>query len=350
MISVLCVDGDPVLLGECRQFLLEGGGISVDTAGSAAGALGMLAGKQYDAIIAGCRMPASEGIGLLKTLRRTGSPVPFIVTGGSNDEGAAGALESGADVYLRSCGDPRAQFGELRSAILAAVGRKKAETALRQSEESLRIANQMLVTISSATRHDVNNKLTIISGYMQLMRLENPGERVTEYIAIMERAVSDISKLLKFSKEYEKIGASPPVWQDLHAVIRKALTGLPLGGVGFTDTTGGVEVRADPLLGQVFTNLVQNALLHGGRVTALRARTEPRGPDLFLIFEDDGQGISPEQKERIFLRGAGRNTGLGLAFSREILSVTGLEIRETGEPGHGARFEIRMPAGTFRIP
>jgi len=69
---------------------------------------------------------------------------------------------------------------------------------------------------------------------------------------------------------------------------------------------------------------------------------------LMVAFEDDGAGVRDDEKEKIFRCGYGKNTGFGLAFSREILSVTGITIRETGTAGRGARFEILVPAGAWR--
>jgi signal transduction histidine kinase len=54
-------------------------------------------------------------------------------------------------------------------------------------------------------------------------------------------------------------------------------------------------------------------------------------------------------KEKIFERGIGQNTGMGLFLSREILSITRIEIQENGMPGKGARFEISIPRGGFRF-
>lgn len=67
-----------------------------------------------------------------------------------------------------------------------------------------------------------------------------------------------------------------------------------------------------------------------------------------VIYEDNGTGIPAEDKERIFRRGFGKHTGLGLFLSREILAITGIVIRETGEPGTGARFELLVPREMFR--
>jgi signal transduction histidine kinase len=68
-----------------------------------------------------------------------------------------------------------------------------------------------------------------------------------------------------------------------------------------------------------------------------------------LYVEDDGSGIPASDKERIFQRGFGKHTGLGLFLVREILGITGITIRETGEPGKGAQFEITVPAGDCRF-
>jgi signal transduction histidine kinase len=68
-----------------------------------------------------------------------------------------------------------------------------------------------------------------------------------------------------------------------------------------------------------------------------------------VVCEDDGDGVITVEKEKIFERGFGKNTGLGLALAREILAITGITIRETGEPGKGARFEMTVPNGAWRL-
>ncbi|MDD5189181.1 MAG: ATP-binding protein, partial [Methanoregula sp.] len=70
---------------------------------------------------------------------------------------------------------------------------------------------------------------------------------------------------------------------------------------------------------------------------------------LLIVCEDDGVGISAEDKKRLFTRGFGKNTGLGLFLSREILAITGITITENGVPGKGARFEITVPKGMWRM-
>ena len=68
------------------------------------------------------------------------------------------------------------------------------------------------------------------------------------------------------------------------------------------------------------------------------------------MFEDNGTGIPHEKKDLLFTRGGSsypsRNS---LIFVKEILDITGIGIRETGEPGKGARFEITVPKGMYRL-
>jgi signal transduction histidine kinase len=105
---------------------------------------------------------------------------------------------------------------------------------------------------------------------------------------------------------------------------------------------------ADPLLEKVFFNLVDNSLRHGGNVTRITLEAVPSPGSLVLVYQDNGAGIPPEEKGEIFNRGYGKNTGYGLFLIREILSITGLSIKESGTQGEGARFEIHVPEGSFR--
>ncbi|MCX6698636.1 MAG: hypothetical protein NTV68_01715 [Methanomicrobiales archaeon] len=68
-----------------------------------------------------------------------------------------------------------------------------------------------------------------------------------------------------------------------------------------------------------------------------------------IVYKDDDDGIVTEEKEKIFERGFGKNIGLGLALAREILSITGITIIKTGVLGKGARFEMLVPKGMWRI-
>jgi signal transduction histidine kinase len=99
----------------------------------------------------------------------------------------------------------------------------------------------------------------------------------------------------------------------------------------------------------VFFNLFDNALRYRGtKMTRITLSAEKSENALLIVCEDDGDGVAADEKEKIFERGFGKNTGLGLFLVRDILSLNGITIRETGMPGKGARFEILVPPGGWR--
>jgi signal transduction histidine kinase len=132
-------------------------------------------------------------------------------------------------------------------------------------------------------------------------------------------------------------------------VIESAATSLPLGPVALVVNFEKIELYADPLLGKVFYTLIENALRHGKTVTSIEFSCRTLDDSLVVIYQDNGTGIPAEHKEAIFERRFFKHTGFGLFLSRTILGITGMTIRETGEPGKGARFEISVHAGAYRF-
>jgi PAS domain S-box-containing protein len=222
-------------------------------------------------------------------------------------------------------------------------------TERKASETALRIANEKISQLSQLTRHDISNLVTALSGYLEFLREENTDPACSSHISSCISIVGLINRHLCFAGEYQKIGEHHPVWQPLREMVAKAAGTLPHNGVQIETDIAPVEIYADPLSVKVIYNLLENALRHGGHVTRIGIATEPRGGgDLAIVFEDNGEGIPDRDKERIFRHGFGKNTGLGLSLTREILSVTGSTITETGTFGSGARFEIRVPARAWR--
>jgi len=100
---------------------------------------------------------------------------------------------------------------------------------------------------------------------------------------------------------------------------------------------------------RIVPNLLDNAIRHGRTIRQVRFSAEERNGSVVIICEDDGVGIPYDENERVFQRGFGRNTGLGLFLSREILGITGIAIEEIGSPGAGAKFEMVATQGAWRM-
>ncbi len=88
-------------------------------------------------------------------------------------------------------------------------------TERKRAEEALRIANKKLNLLSSITRHDINNQLTSLRGYLSLLEKNRPDSPKEEYIRKASKAAQRIFAMIQFTKEYEQIGVQAPVWQDV---------------------------------------------------------------------------------------------------------------------------------------
>jgi PAS domain S-box-containing protein len=223
-------------------------------------------------------------------------------------------------------------------------------TERKRAEEALRMANHKLNLLSSITRHDINNKLTVIKSYLALLKKDHADPATADKYGKITTAAQQISAMIWFTKEYENIGVNAPVWQDCRQLIEAAAGQVAERQVQVrNDIPAGTEIFADPLIAKVFYNLLDNAVRHGGKITTVRFFEENAGGGPVIVCEDDGDGVPADEKEKIFERGFGKNTGLGLFLTREILAITGITITETGEPGKGARFEIAVPKGGYRF-
>jgi PAS domain S-box-containing protein len=223
-------------------------------------------------------------------------------------------------------------------------------TERKRAEEALLRANKQLNLLSGITRHDINNQLMVLNGYVGLLHMKIPDPSLENFFSRITESCRRITALISFTKEYEAIGMHAAIWQDSRKLADNAAENFTFDKVTFrNDLPAGTEVFADPLILKVFFNLIDNALRHGGDLTAIRFSSAIYNGCLIIVCEDDGVGVAQEEKEKIFDRGFGKNTGFGLAISREILSISGITIRETGVPGKGVRFEILVPKEVYRI-
>lgn len=222
-------------------------------------------------------------------------------------------------------------------------------TQRKASETALRVSNDKLSMLSRLTRHDIGNLVTALSGYLSILdgRIKSPEEK--HYLSQATVIVDRIIEHLEFSRSYQAIGSKKPQWEKLRYAIHSAEESLKEDNIQININISDIEIYADQLLVKVVYNLFENAVRHGGKITEITITTEEqKDGSMILKFEDDGAGIPEEEKEKIFSYGYGRNTGFGLAFAREILSVTGIGITERGSLGEGASFEIQVPAYVWR--
>ena len=233
------------------------------------------------------------------------------------------------------------------------AGRREAKrdiTFRKKVEEELSKANAKLNLLSSVTRHDVLNQVTALYGYIELAReLYEEYDEFNGLLSKMEVIVGTIQRQISFTKDYQEIGIDTPLWHHLGETINGAAVMLGMNDIGLGIDTGDYEILADPLFDKVVYNLIENSLRHGGEgMSEVRFSVEEKDGRLILVYEDNGKGISYENKEKVLIKGFGENTGYGLFLTENILSITGMKIHECGTPGEGVRFEIDVPKDRIR--
>jgi len=216
-------------------------------------------------------------------------------------------------------------------------------------KESLEKSNDKLDILSSITRHDILNQLQALDLFSNLLEQQNSQtDWNKEYLFYIRKCSEIIRRQISFSGDYQELGDNVPVWQNVEKMVHMvAVDHLP-PSVKLTVSAANWEIFADPMLMLVFYNLFENAIRHGESITEIQVTCTGQNGRATLVIEDDGVGVPDDHKTDIFEKGTGKNSGLGLFLVREILSITGISIRENGESGKGARFEICIPEGMWR--
>jgi len=262
-------------------------------------------------------------------------------------------LEDHFTVISDSAGRPLFRGGIVRDI----TGRRRAEEAIARSaaelarvhrdlESAHREANLYLDILT----HDIGNTENVSNLYAELLAGSVEGE-AARYAANLKRSIEKSIEILRTVSKIRRIHAGPPDLQpiDLDAVVRAEIAhfpGIPIRYEGAPRT-----VLADDLLCEVFTNLIGNAVKHGGPGVAVIIRVEAEEEGLLRVtVADTGRGVPEERKEEIFhcyerkQRGVGE--GLGLYLVRILIDRYGgrirVEDRIPGYPGEGAAFSFLL--------
>ncbi len=226
-------------------------------------------------------------------------------------------------------------------------------TETSRYQEALKQANKKINLMSNITRHDILNQVNVLSGYTELISETLPENvkndpRIVKYLKNLNKGIETIHSQIVFTKDYQELGVVSPIWQSISNTAREATFPFSGQSLKFSIEESKVEIYADQLLKKAFYNLFDNSRAHGEHVTEISVSSRRVDDNLVIEVKDDGIGISSEMKELIFQKSIGKNTGLGLFLVKGILSITGMEIKETGTEGTGARFEITVPSGNWR--
>ncbi len=253
-----------------------------------------------------------------------------------------------------------------------------AEEQLRDARDAAEAALRTRDDFVATMTHEVQTPLNAIIGYLQLLEMDVSGSLADTQRSYVQRAQESsthllrlVSDVLDFSKSetarlavaHEVVDAAETARGAL-ALVRPQAAGRLLTLVDETAGAEGLRYVGDEYrVRQILVNLLSNAVKFtpaGGRVT-LECRAEAQaaggtGPGtLLFVVTDSGEGVKPEDAERIFepfVQGAAGltrphgGTGLGLPISRRLARLMGGDVTIGRGGGPGATFTLRLPAGS----
>lgn len=177
--------------------------------------------------------------------------------------------------------------------------------------KKIRLANDKLNLLNSVTRHDVKNALTALNGYLELTReeIQSP-ELAIKFLDKTIHSAYHIQELIEFTKYYQDVGVREPAWYNMSYEFSRAASQLPVAGIRINNEAEGLEIYTDPLIGQVFFNLIDNSIRHGAGTTSVSLTSRQEKEGTVLVYRDNGPGVPDNKKEIIFPAGMEKTPGL----------------------------------------
>ena len=232
---------------------------------------------------------------------------------------------------------------------------KKLEQQIIQSER-LAAMGQMI----GGFAHELNNPLTVILGNAELLQESEVSESARKPIAALRQEARRAAEIVQNLQYFARPPAPGRSQVNLNELVQRTvqMQAYPLRKsnitVDFLPEPAIPAIVADPnQLMQVFLNLLLNAeqaIRESREKGTIRVRIGRQTDSVWVVFQDDGPGIPPENLAHIFdpfftTKRPGRGTGLGLSICKTVLREHGGNIEATSAPGGGAVFTITLPLG-----
>ena len=246
--------------------------------------------------------------------------------------------------------------GEVTGSVIVA----RDITKQKRMEEQLILTDRLasIGELSSGIAHELNNPLTSVIGFSQLLMEGDVPANMKEDLGIVnseaQRAAAIVKNLLTFARKHAPVKQLSQVNTVIEDVLRLRAYEQKVNNIE-------VENRLSPNLPeimidhfqmqQVFLNVMVNAefaMLEAHHRGKLVITTEKYGDVIRVIFTDDGPGISKENLKHVFdpfftTKEVGKGTGLGLSICHGIVSEHGGKIYARSEKGHGTTFVVELP-------
>jgi PAS domain S-box-containing protein len=241
----------------------------------------------------------------------------------------------------------RGSFGEDEVRLVETLAANAAVALDRLGERRRRRAEaERLQEFASVLSHDLRTPLTTASGWLADARREYDDERLRKAADALDRMSDIVDDVLALSRTETAVDAVEPV--SLAVLARDCWASVDRDDASLRVESARSVLADEGLLGRLVENLLRNAVEHGSTDDEARAADDPAVtvtvgdlPDGFYVA-DDGPGVRPAERDRVFERGyapAG-GTGLGLRIVERVVDVHGWSVRVTESESGGARFEV----------
>lgn len=366
--TVLIVDDTPANLAVVVESL-ESHGLRVVVAQRAQEALQRADYVQPDLILLDVMIPDLDGFEICRRLKAGSStrniPVIFMTSLTSVDDKVTGFAVGGVDYVTKPLHVEEVWSRVNTHLSLRAMQREleKRNAQLQRNQEALTATNEDLEAFNHSVSHELRAPLRAINSFAQIVletelaRLTPEGrECLSKVVAASQRMGILIQDLLNYARTGRgAVRATPVLLEPLVRQVEGAFSSqIAAIGARFEVTQPLATPLGDPvLLHQTLTNLVDNALKYRcvEGVPEVRLSATSSGRQVLLQVADNGIGIDPQYRDRIFqifqrlhTESEYPGTGIGLAIVAKAVRAMGGEVSAESSPGGGSTFSVRLPA------
>lgn len=207
----------------------------------------------------------------------------------------------------------------------------------RVQREELKMRNQQLEQFANIVSHDLRNPLSIASGRLELVQMEQENEHLEPISSALDRMDTIIEQTLTLAKSGQTLGDTEPV--DIESIAKECWENVLTDEANLEIEETATILADNDRLRHLFENLFRNAIEHTSAGVEIRVGSLDDG----FYIEDDGEGIAEAEREDVFDAGYSESeggTGLGLSIVKQVVDAHQWQIALREGSDGGARFEV----------